>query len=241
VKLGAENKKKVYALAALMLGLGYAFYDNVIASGPSTASASRGAPPPVAAPLAAPPAVASPAADEDAAAPARGNRNRSGEFHPIVHAKRPEDRVDTANVDPSLHLDLLAKLEAVPPAGEGRNLFAIGVDAPKLPGNEPQVKVVPQQHVIGPPPIPGSVAAGPPPEPPLPPINFKYYGFSTVLKDGRKAAFFLQNDIILIKAEGDMVAGTYKLVRIDRTTAVVEDVKSKRRQTVVLAEEAEKV
>ena len=80
-----------------------------------------------------------------------------------------------------------------------------------------------------------------PPEPPLPPINFKYYGFSTVLKDGRKAAFFLQNDIILIKAEGDMVAGTYKLVRIDRTTAVVEDVKSKRRQTVVLAEEAEKV
>jgi hypothetical protein len=239
VKLGAENKKKVYALAALMLGLGYAFYDNVIASGPSTASASRGAPPPVAAPLAAPPAVASPAADEDAAAPARGNRNRSGEFHPIVHAKRPEDRVDTANVDPSLHLDLMAKLEAVPPAGEGRNLFAIGVDAPKLKGPETQVVVVPPHRVPGPPPIPPP--PGPPPPEPLPPITFKYYGFSTVRKDGRKAAFFLQNDVILIKAEGDMVAGTYKLVRIDRTTAVVEDVKSKRRQTVVLAEEAEKV
>jgi hypothetical protein len=174
----------------------------------------------------------------DAAAPARGNRNRSGEFHPIVHAKRPEDRVDTANVDPSLHLDLLAKLAAVPAAGEGRNLFAIGVDAPKLPGNEPQVKIGKQSHPVpGPPPIPPP--PGPPPEAPLPPITFKYYGFSTVLKDGRKAAFFLQNDIILIKAEGDIVAGTYKLVRIDRTAAVVEDVKSKRRQTVVLAEEAQ--
>jgi hypothetical protein len=36
-----------------------------------------------------------------------------------------------------------------------------------------------------------------------------------------------------------MVAGSYKLVRIDRATAVVEDTKSKRQQTVVLAEEAQ--
>lgn len=238
MKLYSGNKKSVWALAVVAVLLGYAFYDNVIASGPSTASASRGAPPPVAAPIAAPPAVAPPTADEDAAAPARGNRNRSGEFHPIVHAKRPEDRVDTANVDPSLHLDLLAKLEAVPPAGEGRNLFAIGVDAPKLSGQETKVVVEKSRPVIGPKPIPPP--PGPPPPEPLPPITFKYYGFSTVLKDGRKAAFFLQNDVILIKAEGDMVAGTYKLIHIDRTTAVVEDVKSKRQQTVVLAEEAQK-
>jgi hypothetical protein len=236
VKLGAENRKKVYALAALLAGLGYAFYANVIATGPSSASASRGAPPP--APLAAMPAPAS----EDSAPPAsaRGNRIRSAEFHPVVHAKRAEDRVDTTNVDPSLHLDLLAKLESVPPAGDGRNLFAIGADVPKPSGPEPKVVVAKPKPVIGPPPIPGPVVAGPVPEAPLPPITFKYYGFSTVRKDGRKEAFFLQNDIILIKAEGDIVAGSYRLVQIERATAVVEDVKSKRRQTVVLAEEAQR-
>ena len=227
----------------LTLGLGYAFYDNVIDTGPSTSAVTRTAPPPAAAPLAAPPAVASPAAssisatDSAAPAPSRGNRNRSGEFHPIVHAKRPEDRMDTANVDPTLQLDLLAKLQGVPAAGDGRNLFAIGAETAKLPGG-PEPKVVIQRpKIIGPPPPPPP--PGPAPPEPLPPINFKYYGFSTVRKDGRKAAFFLANDVILIKSEGDIVAGSYKLIRIDRATAVVEDIKSKRQQTVVLAEEAQ--
>jgi hypothetical protein len=234
VKLGTENKKSVGALAVLTLGLGYAFYANVIDTGPSTSPATRGAPPPAAAP----PSVASSVSGDDSAAPAppRGNRSRSGEFHPIVHAKRLEDRMDTASVDPTLHLELLAKLQGVPAAGDGRNLFAIG-EAAKPPGG-PEPKIAPRgPKVIGPPPPPPP--PGPPPPEPLPPINFKYYGFSTVRKDGRKAAFFLQNDIILIKSEGDMVAGSYKLIRIDRATAVVEDTKSKRQQTVVLAEEAQ--
>jgi hypothetical protein len=236
LKLGAENKKSVWALAVLSLGLGYAFYDNVIDTGPSTSSAKRTAPPPAAATVAA----SSPVSADDSAAPirSRGNRNRSGEFHPIVHAKRPEDRVDTANVDPTLQLALLAKLQAVPAAGDGRNLFAIGAEVAKAAGPKgPEPTVTPAHHIPGPPLPPPP--PGPAPPPPLPPINFKYYGFSTVRKDGRKAAFFLENDVILIKAEGDIVAGSYKLIRIDRATAVVEDVKSKRQQTVVLAEEAQ--
>ena len=125
MKLGVENKKSVWALGMLTLGLGYAFYDNVIDTGPSSSPATRTAPPPAAAALATPAVPAEVATD---AAPSRGNRNRSGEFHPIVHAKRPEDRMDTANVDPTLHLDLLAKLQGVPAAGDGRNLFAIGAE-----------------------------------------------------------------------------------------------------------------
>jgi len=233
MKLYSGNKKSVWALVVLTLSLGYAFYDNVIASPPSVSPAPRTAEPA----LAAAPSVASSASADDATpAPSRANRNRSGEFHPVVHQKRPEDRVDTTNVDPTLRLDLLAKLEAVPAAGDGRNLFAIGVEAPKLSG--PEAKVVPARRktfdVPAPPPPPG-----PPGLEPLPPINFKYYGFSTVRKDGRKAAFFLENDVILIKSEGDIVTGSYKLIRIDRATAVVEDVKSKRQQTVALAEEAQ--
>ncbi len=231
MKLGVENKKSVWALGMLTLGLGYAFYDNVIDTGPSSSPATR-TPPPAAAALATPAVPA-----EDATpAPSRGNRNRSGEFHPIVHAKRPEDRMDTASADPTLHLELLAKLQGVPAAGDGRNLFAIGAVVTKPTGPEPKVTLA--HHVIIGPPQPPPPPGDPPP-PPLPPINFKYYGFSTVRKDGRKAAFFLENDIILIKSEGEMVAGSYKLVRIDRATAVVEDTKSKRQQTVVLAEEAQ--
>jgi hypothetical protein len=237
MKLYSGNKKSLYALVALTLGLGYSFYANVIASGPAASPATRTTTPPSAAAL---PAVKAPAADDSAApAPSRANRNRSGEFHPIVHAKRPEDRVVTTDVDPTLHLDLLAKLEAVPAAGDGRNLFAIGAVVQKPKGDEIKVKPNPGTTFSGPsgqgPLVTSQV------EPPPPPITFKYYGFSTTRKDGRRAAFFLENDIILIKSEGDMVVGSYKLVRIERTTAVVEDVKSKRQQTVVLAEEAQQV
>lgn len=237
MKLYSGNKKSLYALVALTLGLGYSFYANVIASGPSVSPPTRTTTPPSAAAL---PAVRAPAADDSAApAPSRANRNRSGEFHPIVHAKRPEDRVVTTDVDPTLHLDLLAKLENVAAAGDGRNLFAIGAVVPKvLKGPETVIKVGRGPQFPSQP--PGAVTAAQV-DPPPPPITFKYYGFSTTRKDGRRAAFFLENDIILIKSEGDMVVGSYKLVRIERTTAVVEDVKSKRQQTVVLAEEAQQV
>ncbi len=42
MKLGAENKKATYFLAVLMVGLGYAFYSNVL-SGPSTPDIPAGA------------------------------------------------------------------------------------------------------------------------------------------------------------------------------------------------------
>jgi hypothetical protein len=79
-------------------------------------------------------------------------------------------------------------------------------------------------------------AAAPPP----PPINVKYYGLvSPVREAGRRTAFFLDGDDILIKAEGDTVKGHYKVVRIGATSVVVEDTQSKRQQTIPLAEEAQ--
>ena len=47
----------------------------------------------------------------------------------------------------------------------------------------------------------------------------------------------MEGEDILIKSVGDTVAGSYKLVRIGQNSAVVEDTKSKRQQTVPLAEE----
>ena len=95
-------------------------------------------------------AVVSPPPEAAAGIQRAPARVRSEDWHPVVHAKRPEDRVDPASVDPTLRLDLLAKLQAVPAAGSGRNLFAMSAEPPKLPDHaEPIVKVA-DNHVYRP-------------------------------------------------------------------------------------------
>jgi len=226
MKLGTENKKETVALAVFGALAAYLVYSNFLAGPPAPATVNAPA---------AERAVASPPPEAAAGIQRAPARVRSEDWHPVVHAKRPEDRVDPGTVDPTLRLDLLAKLQDVAAAGSGRNLFAMSAEPPKLPDHaEPIVKVAANQF-IGPPPIPPP--PGPPGPPPLPPITFKYYGIATVRADGTQSAFFLEGEDILIKSVGDTVAGSYKLVRIGQNSAVVEDTKSKRQQTVPLAEE----
>ncbi len=80
--------------------------------------------------------------------------------------------------------------------------------------------------------------AGPPPPPPPPPINLKYYGICTTRADGKKTAFFMDGDEILIEAEGVTFKGRYRLVRIGVNSAVVVDMQYKHEQTLPLAEDA---
>ena len=111
--------------------LGYEFYSNVLA-GPSN-SVSPGAR--VTAPPPGENAEESPA-DLRARVAARGR----DEFLPKLHAKNAKP-LDPTTVDPTLHTELLAKLNAVPPAGSGRDLFSFGKPAPVLTDPEPKVKV----------------------------------------------------------------------------------------------------
>ena len=235
MKTGLEDKRKVAALTVLGLVAAYAIYHNVLApqggtqtSGRAAASAPEESPAPV--------AKASEPSPHAAARPAE--RNRSEEFHPVLHSKNPEEQIDPNTVDPKIRLDLLAKLQKVAPAGGGRNLFQTGpAPPPPLKGPEPIIKQ--NKPLPGPPDVFHAepvVAAGPPP---LPPITFKYYGLTTVRRNGKRTAFFMSGEEILIRAVGDLVAGSYKLVSIGLTSAVVEDTQSKRQQTVPLAEEAQ--
>jgi hypothetical protein len=247
VKTGLEEKGKVIALGGLALVAAYFFYSNVLApSGappasprtraanlPEEAPADRAAAHPAAA---AGSSVPSPRVAARAARPA--GRNRSEEFHPVLHSKNPEEQIDPNTVDPRIRFDLLAKLQNVAPAGGGRNLFQVGPAPPPKPmGPEPKI-------VVGKP-APGAPGAAQPPTvtaqgpAPLPPITFKYYGLTTVRPNGKRTAFFMNGEEILIRGVGDMVAGSYKLVSIGLTSAVVEDTQSKRQQTVPLAEEAQ--
>jgi len=183
------------------------------------------------------PAAPTPAFDQSATKrPAIRSRNE--EFHPVLRSKRPEDRIDPQTVDPTLKLEMLAKVMAVEPSGGSRNLFAFGQPPPKetpeLVGKGPRIA-----ETYGPPPAP---PPPPPPgaavEPPPPPITLKYYGISTVRNDGRKAAYFLDGEDILIASEGETLKRRYKLLRISASSVLLEDTESKRQQSVPLTPEA---
>ena len=241
---GTNNKRTVFGLP-YNVGIGflcvlgavvlYAFYSNVLAGPPGVSA------PPDAGKSTGAPAVAMPGSLPGAEAPQRRpastQRRNNEEFNPPLHTKRPEDRIDTTSkVDPTLRLDLLAKVQAVELAGGTRNLFQFGA-APKpaelLTGKEPIVKP------IGPVRPPDKVEPQAPPPAPAPPIALKFYGFSTVVRNGKKTAYFFDGDDIVIAAEGEMVKRRYRVIRILAATVQVEDTEGKRTVTIPITEEGQ--
>ncbi|HUE22761.1 MAG TPA: hypothetical protein VMQ86_13840 [Bryobacteraceae bacterium] len=235
MKLGANRKKiEMYALGILVLGGAYLFYDNVL-SGPSSPEPSR----------------PSRATTQTSSAPQLGpsysgtspvtrraaTASRSGEeFRPSLKPKRPEDRVDPMTIDPTLRLDLLAKVQAVDLEGGRRNLFAVGAPPPPPLPPEPKIKLKPGSQAAS-----AEAPPGPPPTPAAPqapPITLKYYGYTSARGDNRKHAFFLDGDDILVAAEGETVKKRYRVVRIGVNSVVMEDTQFKHEQTLPLAEEA---
>jgi len=166
------------------------------------------------------------------------SRSRGDEFHPSLRSKRKEDQINPLTVDPTLHLDLLAKVQNVKLDGGQRNLFQFGAaEAAHLAGEEP--RIVPKRPRMGPePPAPPAPPAPPPPPPPMPPITMKYYGLATKRIDGKKTGFFLDGDEIILATEGMIVKKRYKIMRINPETVVVQDLEVKRDQTLKIAEDA---
>jgi hypothetical protein len=232
VTLGSEPKKVAF-LGVLVVGVAIALYINVF-SGDSSS--------PVKVPVVsavAPPSVQSPQTQ------ARTRRTTTGgafEFKPRVGFARPEDRPDPATIDPTLRLDLLAKVQNVQPEEAIRNLFQYGtpvaVAAPKpvaLPTDVPKIAINNQPHPVpvAPPP------PGPPPAPPAPQMTFKYYGYKVSKTDGRKQAFLLDGDEIFIAGENDEVkSARYKVVKIGVSSITIEDTQFKSSQTIQLQQEA---
>ncbi|HUA59088.1 MAG TPA: hypothetical protein VML19_10065 [Verrucomicrobiae bacterium] len=241
MKLGAENKKAVWVLVVLGAGALYRVYIAFFAgpsyptpSSSSTPAASR--PADATSPLTAAADAASAQATTTRRAPSGA---RSDEFHPKILARNVDERPDVSKIDPTLRLDLLARLDKVPAPAGTHNLFQVGV-APVLKGPETTVAIVkdiPWNHF--PPPLP------PPPGPPTPtpapravPINVKYYGWASPSGSAQKKAYFLDGDEIIICAEGQKIKGHYRVVRIEAGRVVIEDLNDKLRQTLTKVEDA---
>jgi hypothetical protein len=235
--LGAPDKKRTtILLAVLSVAAAYAVYSNFFDEPSVSRSSSR--------------AAVQPAADE---APVIGSgspstqstraasRGRSDEFLPALSSPRKEDQINPITQDPTLRIDLLAKLQDVPAAGGGRDLFNFGKQpvATEALNKNPEPIVRPFQFIGPPKYTPPAAPSGPPPPPPPPPINLKYYGILQELADGKKTACFMDGDEILVETEGATFKGRYKLVRIGINSAIIEDLQYKRQQTLQLAEDTQ--
>jgi hypothetical protein len=237
VTLGAQPKK-VAVLGVLLAVAAVALYMNVFAG-----DSKSNVPAPQRAPVVADPVSKAPqsAVSRVNKRAGRGSANTSGEIKFRQGTERPEDRPDPATIDPTLRLDLLAKVQNVEPEASMRNIFKYGAAAPPpsvTPIVLPNVKPI-QVAARGPvEPTPPPQAPGPPAPPKAPPITMKYYGYQISKADGTKKAFLLDGDDVIIAGENDAVKrGRYKVVAIGLTSITIEDTQFKSNQTVRIQED----
>ncbi len=223
MKVGAEPKK-IAILALLLLVAAYMFYTNVLTSGEPARPAPRTAARPAAVPA---------SAEQRAEAREAVPRQVLREFRPSLKSDRREQRSDPMTIDPTLRLDLLAKVRSVTMEGGERNLFQFG-PAP-APPKPPEPRVIPKPPQAG-----GDENKPPeaPPKPPPPPIPLKFYGYASQSRPGEKRAFFLDGEDIVVATEGELIKKRYKVVRIGINSAVVEDTEHKHQQTLALEEQS---
>jgi hypothetical protein len=236
MKVGGD-RKKIVILGGLMLVLGYILFSSLFSSSeapPAPRPADRSARPARAARPEAAETVTVRAQTETRPRPSTRPQRGGGAQQLKLSFRENDKAIDPATVDPTLRLDLLAKVQAVTLPGSDRNLFQFG-SAPPPPVKD--VKIVPQP--VAPPDInvPKDVKPTPPPEPPPPPIPLEFYGYSSQPKQGHKRAFFLAGDEIILAGEGDMIKRRYKVISIGVNSAVVEDTEFKNnKQTLQLKE-----
>ena len=236
---GPQDKKKLMIYGGIVgLLLLYSVYTNFL-SGPAAPATEH----PTAAAVKAP---ASDAVTTSGPAPKVARRSkavgrqRADEFHPVYLATRPENRPDVTKIDPTLRLDLLAKVEGVDAAGGKRNLFVFGPPPPPPMSDALKGKIEPTVRPTQ------ATQNQQPPQPPNPEslplqINLKYYGIVSLSQGGAKTACFLDssnNEEILLAGEGETLKRRFRVMKIGATAVVMQDTESKREQTLPLAPEA---
>lgn len=222
MKLGAEPRK-LAILGGLLAVVVFVFiYNSSDTGSPSNSTRTTR--------TATPPAAVStlPPAREHRRGPQRTRDNKTLRMQEVT------TEAQQGSIDPTLRLDLLARLKNVKFSGAARSLFEAGpAELPEqlakkvtvMPGPQPQ------QAAAG-------TAQGPvgPPQPP--PITLKFYGFAApATSTAPRKGFFLDGDDVVIANEGETVKGRYHIVSLQPKAAEVEDLTTKSKQSLPITSE----
>jgi hypothetical protein len=146
---------------------------------------------------------------------------------------RPVDAT-RGDVDPTLRLDLLERLQSLDEVPTGRSLFDIGPSPAQVAAMAAQIHgptIVPKQTA----PPPAIVASGPPPLN----IPLKFYGY---VKPGDQRetcrGFFMDGDNVLVATEGEVLKQKYRVLALSAKSARLEDIQLKQQQTLPVEPEA---
>lgn len=125
------------------------------------------------------------------------------------------------NLDPHFRGDLLAASQQIKYQA-GRNIFHME-----------ELKIEKPMDVRTRPPIDVPMPPTPTPTPPPPPIMVKFYGFASKPGDPKKV-FLADQDEVFVARQGDIIERKYKVVQINNTSVIIEDVLNNNKQSIPL-------
>jgi hypothetical protein len=130
------------------------------------------------------------------------------------------------NVDePHLRLDLLEKIKKLEYSGSHRNIFTFG---PPPPPPKTPAEIAREEHRnYGP--------AVPPPPPPVT-VPAQLFGYASMPASGKRVAFFLDGEDVLVVEEGSVFLNRFRLDKIGNDSAEVEEISSGRHATVQMTQ-----
>src|SRR5271163_5163387 len=127
--------------------------------------------------------------------------------------------------EPHLRLDLLDKIKKLDYSGSHRNIFVFGPPPPP-PKTEEQIARDNYR------------AQGPHEPPPPPPVTVpaQLFGSALMSSSGKRVAFFLNGDDVLVVQEGSVFLSRFRLDKIGNDSADVEEISSGRHATVQIVQ-----
>jgi hypothetical protein len=193
VKIGAENKKQVRWMIALLAILLLVGIYNFVDFGTSSAAAP---------------------------APAPATSTQTTQITQATRKSTSAAQLSDSTLDPRFHAHELAISQSIKYETGGRNIFRME----ELKPIEKTLTGVRGPYTVEPPPTPT-------PTPPPPPIPLKFYGFASKGNEPKRI-FLADEGEVFVARQGDIVERKYKVIQINNTSVIIEDMLNSNRQTI---------
>ena len=168
----------------------------------------------------------------------RRRSSQGGDFQPIWRRSHEDEAFDPLEADPTVRTELLAKVRDVPFSGVDRNIFEFTQRRAKVAPPPPAMANAAQkrqEEFEARAKARANAAPAKPSAPRAPKLTWKYYGFASEAAVGKRRAFLLDGEDVLIASEGDTLkGGRYKIKRIGLSSIVIEDTQFEQEQSLAL-------